>query len=1073
MAYISGKYTSATEYSITLGGMAIGTVYAILVQDLNSDGSSNGFVCKWKSGATSSTYTDDYTTSATYSRYDRRIGFFQGSFNTKVGTVVSDDNFDKWADGQAVIKAWGGGGGGPTPKKHYYYQVKLYGNGGVFSDGSKTYSTYWWPKDDVASSETTSPKVNTSSFPSPTRNGYRLTGWAKTSNGTPTSQLTFTATSTDADSPTLGNEAYAIWAARQVLVYDYNGGRYGNETGTSSIYVDKGATFEVSRVPSKDGYSFVGWKRTYDNKIYQEGQTFIVKAEKEVLTAQWEAPFKFRLSDTNEGLVSFQVNRYASQGGDLLESKTISSTNFIEIVARDSNYIEITNAITAVIKDGTKEINRNGFTAPLITARADSSSNQDQNEYLKIKIEGSVTQSPVYGSYGFRAGLRPNHHTFLVGSFAKSYKYSLDANKGYWTEDESTNPKKSSVKSTEQVDFSKYSSLVKRIGYKLEGWGLSATGRKVTVPNGKYWITDDTNFYAIWAARQVLVYNYDGGRYGEETGSSSIYVDKGSTFEVSRVPSKDGYSFVGWKRTYDNKIYQEGQTFIVKAEKEVLTAQWEAPFKFRLSDTNEGLVSFQVNRYASQGGDLLESKTISSTNFIEIVARDSNYIEITNAITAVIKDGTKEINRNGFTAPLITARADSSSNQDQNEYLKIKIEGSVTQSPVYGSYGFRAGLRPNHHTFLVGSFAKSYKYSLDANKGYWTEDESTNPKKSSVKSTEQVDFSKYSSLVKRIGYKLEGWGLSATGRKVTVPNGKYWITDDTNFYAIWQAQPHIILDANGGKFDGTLSTKDFYIDYGDVLDFSQYKPSWYGEGSYILLGWAENPASTSPTYGVNEVIGPLYGAGPYKYYAVWQKSRATLTFHGNGGLWYGNLQEQSKTYKVGETVSFATYSNDLVRAGYSLLGWSTSPTATDAPWDPNGIVTVGATDADYYAVWQKHIDLFYWYGNDTQDAAKIAKGQPVTNLTATIWNEFKSRINQLTIAETGSSWSYSAVSSGDSITAAEVLAARNALAALNNNVPLPTANQLQTGKQILASYFNGTGSLKAALNIIINNYNKS
>ena len=115
MAYISGKYTSATEYSITLGGMAIGTVYAILVQDLNADGSSNGFVCKWKSGATSSTTTVKYTTSATYSKYDRRIGFFQGSFNTGVGTVVSDANFNKWADGESVIKAWGGGGGGgPT-----------------------------------------------------------------------------------------------------------------------------------------------------------------------------------------------------------------------------------------------------------------------------------------------------------------------------------------------------------------------------------------------------------------------------------------------------------------------------------------------------------------------------------------------------------------------------------------------------------------------------------------------------------------------------------------------------------------------------------------------------------------------------------------------------------------------------------------------------------------------------------------------------------------------------------------------------------------------------------------------
>ena len=75
----------------------------------------------------------------------------------------------------------------------------------------------------------------------------------------------------------------------------------------------------------------------------------------------------------------------------MLESKTISSTSFIEIAAVGSNYIEITNAIIAVIKDGTKEINRNGFTAPLITARADNSSNQDQNEYLKIQTEGSVT----------------------------------------------------------------------------------------------------------------------------------------------------------------------------------------------------------------------------------------------------------------------------------------------------------------------------------------------------------------------------------------------------------------------------------------------------------------------------------------------------------------------------------------------------------------------------------------------------------------------------------------------------------------------------------------------------------
>ena len=910
MAYISGKYTSATEYSITLGGMAIGTVYAILVQDLNSDGSSNGFVCKWKSGATSSTHTVKYTTKETYSRYDRKIGFFQGSFSTDVGRRITDDQFNSWADGTGTISAWGyvlevASDGWPSildsvkvtsgtftlsnntinySTRQYITQINLTGtainnrwtgniywknasgsrflvatvtNGSVslassiepidctgnrtisfVAEGSQntgtrvylrcgigisSYIVQYTDYDGIVTNKTISSTSNTyidvkenstiyassPNYVTDYEGPYYFQQWSTDFGSVTTENI---GTDVTVGSTSLYLKLVGVHRPWEVT-YDANGGTWTSSVTNPELveYLGKASITDYSLAVSRKNYKLLGWFTSATGgtqwaatNIVQQDMTLYAQWE------QWEAPFKFRLSDTNEGLVSFQVNRYASQGGALLESKTISSTNFIEIVARDSNYIEITNAIIAVIKDGTKEINRNGFTAPLITARADNSSNQDQNEYLKIQTEGSVTQSPVYGSYGFRAGLRPNHHTFLVGSFAKSYKYSLDANEGYWT-NESTNPKKSSVKSTERVDFSKYSSLVKRIGYKLEGWGLSATGGKVTVPNGKYWITDDTNFYAIWAARQVLVYNYDGGRYGNETGSSSIYVDKGSTFEVNRVPSKDGYSFVGWKRTYDNKIYQEGQTFIIQAEKEVLTAQWEAPFKFRLSDTNEGLVSFQVNRYASQGGALLESKTISSTNFIEIVARDSNYIEITNAIIAVIKDGTKEINRNGFTAPLITARADNSSNQDQNEYLKIQTEGSVTQSPVYGSYGFRAGLRPNHHTFLVGSFAKSYKYSLDANEGYWT-NESTNPKKSSVKSTERVDFSKYSSLVKRIGCELEGWGLSATGGKVTVPNGKYWITDDTNFYAVWTKNIGLFYwDGNTGATDSSIIAKGLPI----------------------------------------------------------------------------------------------------------------------------------------------------------------------------------------------------------------------------------------------------------------------
>lgn len=611
MAYISGKYTSATEYSITLGGMAIGTVYAILVQDLNSDGSSNGFVCKWKSGATSSTNTVEYTTTSTYSRYDRRIGFFQGSFNTDVGTRITDDQFNSWADGTGTISAWGEGGstgyvlqvasdGWPSilysvkvtsgtftlsnntinySTRQYITQINLTGtainnrwtgniywknasgsrflvatvtNGSVslassiepidctgnrtisfvaegsYNTGTRVYlrcgigiSSYivqYTDYDGIVTNKTISSTSNTyidvkknstiyassPNYVTDYKGPYHFQQWNTDFGSVTTENI---GTDVTVGSTSLYLKLVGVHRPWKVT-YDANGGTWTSSVTNPELveYLGKASITDYSLAVSRKNYKLLGWFTSATGGT-QWAATNIVQQDM-TLYAQWEATFKFRLSDTNEGLVSFQVNRYASQGGALLESKTISSTNFIEISARDNNYIEITNAIIAVIKDGTKEINRNGFTAPLITARADSSSNQDQNAYLEIKIEGSVTQSPVYGSYGFRAGLRPNHHTFLVGSFAKSYKYSLDANKGYWT-DESTNPKKGSVKSTERVDFSKYSSLVKRFGCELEGWGLSATGGKVTVPNGKYWITDDTNFYAVWTKNIGLFY-WDG-----------------------------------------------------------------------------------------------------------------------------------------------------------------------------------------------------------------------------------------------------------------------------------------------------------------------------------------------------------------------------------------------------------------------------------------------------------------------------------------------------------------------------------------------------------------------------------
>lgn len=334
----------------------------------------------------------------------------------------------------------------------------------------------------------------------------------------------------------------------------------------------------------------------------------------------------------------------------------------------------------------------------------------------------------------------------------------------------------------------------------------------------------------------------------------------------------------------------------------------------------------------------------------------------------------------------------------------------------------------------------------------------------------------------RAYYKFVGWAYTNTTDTSQAHTGEVAIngtTDGkvTNFYAVWSLAPTIVLNANGGVFQDTQATTREYPRQtpGNAFYFSG--PSGLvARNGYKLLGWSANDTATTAGYDPDGWV-TVSNSTVQRYYAVWQKSEATITLYGNGGLWGGNLQYRSFKKEVGDVINLADYGPNgtppLGRAYYSLVGWSTSSTGT-AAWGVNGTITVGATDASYYAIWEPHIELFYWDGGTgSTDSSIIAKGLPVTNLTASRWNRFKKKINEITQAQTGKTWSYTTTSSGDSITAIEVLNARNAIAALNGNVPLPTAAQLATGKKILANYFNGSGSLKAALNIVISNYNNS
>ena len=338
--------------------------------------------------------------------------------------------------------------------------------------------------------------------------------------------------------------------------------------------------------------------------------------------------------------------------------------------------------------------------------------------------------------------------------------------------------------------------------------------------------------------------------------------------------------------------------------------------------------------------------------------------------------------------------------------------------------------------------------------------------------TDSVDAGEYSytsapsNAVSRSGYRLLGWSTSSTATSATYSTNEAIgpLGASISLYAVWEENPYITLDAGEGRF-GTDQYVYFHIDYGGYVYFSNYNPTRAG---YTLIGWSATSGATSPTYGPTDYVGPLYGSS-YKFYAVWQKSTVTITLNGNGGKWDDATGIIQLTRNVGDVLNFGSYSS-LTRTGYTLLGWSANSAATSATYGVNGTVDVGASDATYYAVWQKiTIDLFYWKSK-SEDESLIAADQPISNMTATRWNRFKAKIAELAAAE-GGSYSYSDVATGDTFYATEFNEVRTAIMNRSGYGTIPAAQA--SGKAVKASLFEGKGSLKTALNAAITHYNKS
>ena len=300
--------------------------------------------------------------------------------------------------------------------------------------------------------------------------------------------------------------------------------------------------------------------------------------------------------------------------------------------------------------------------------------------------------------------------------------------------------------------------------------------------------------------------------------------------------------------------------------------------------------------------------------------------------------------------------------------------------------------------------------------------------------------------------------------------------------------------ANGGYFSSADET-DYYTLLAatreKTFDFDLSTLKTPKRAGYTFKGWGyTSNATTYHTDTIQITVTSTSSSSPtiYNLYAFWEKTEYNAYVKLGAGISSAMVQvdgvskvdirDSAYHRVVVNLTSTITIASIGLKSGYGppytvkFYASASATTPSSSLSSSNATVSYDYTINRVYAeisATKGSIDLFYWNSAST-DASLIAKGQPISNMTAARWNRFKAKIAELAAAE-GGSYNYSTVAKGDTFYATEFNSVRTAIMNRSGYGTLPAPQS--SGNAVKASLFEGSGSLKTALNAAITHYNNS
>lgn len=718
-------------------------------------------------------------------------------------------------------------------KAKYTATVKL--NGGSYNGSTNDFTISKYPGEEI-------------SIGAPTRSKHNFTGYKLTMDNN------------DGDAPTsvtqsasgfkgimqMGNFTLnAQWTPwKHTVRYDANA---KNDTSVKGIPASQSKTANVdiklsSDVPTRNGYTFLGWNTQADGKGTAYAAGAIYKNDQNggtvTLYAQW-TPWKH--------VLHYNKNVPTSSTSQTVSNMPVDQTKTFGQLMTISNLVPT----------------RKGYT-----------------------FAGWYTQSNGTGTkYDPGSNYAADQNGGTVNLYAKwtpwTYNIKYDQNVKSTSSSKTVTDMPAAQTKTQEIDVTLSSMTPKRNGYIFAGWSTSANGSVEYKPGSRFTKDLDSNgasitLYAVWTPWKHTIHYNSNIPTNAPTGTTTVSNmpgDQTKTFDEklmisSNKPTRKGYNFAGWSTSANGDVvYQPG-----------------AEYK---NDQNGGTVTLYAKWTTWKHTVTYDKNVPANSKKTDVKNMPGNQTKIYDQNLTLQSNVPTRI---GYTFVKWTTNKDGTGTAyqpgSQYSYNRDSDGGTVTLYAVWTPW----------------KYTVRYDKNVPANSSSQTV---SNMPADQTK-TEEVNLTLSSNKPSRNGYIFNGWQAQINGKAVDYQPGATLSYDPDvkgsviTLKAKWTAWKHTVhYNANGGDQNSVPTDQTKTFDQAMILN--DKKPTRHG---YNFVRWNTKADGTGTSYEAKGNYNHDQNGGTVTLYAIWTPWVHTVHYDANGGDQSSVPNDQKKTY--GQSMNVAT-----------------------------------------------------------------------------------------------------------------------------------------------------------------------